>query len=61
MIRQASPVLYKATRDRVYFKGVHILIPETWNHIEANLTSWEIFEVGSYKYITQFYSIYIYI
>ena len=51
MIRQASPVLYKATRDRAYFRRVHILVPESWNHIEANITSWEIFEVSSYKHI----------
>ena len=48
MIQQASPVLYKATKDRAYFQSVHILVPASWNHIEANVSSWQIFEVGPF-------------
>ena len=38
-------MLYKATENRAYFKSVHILIPDSWNHLEASLSTWETFEV----------------
>jgi len=45
MVLEASPVLYKATQDRAYFSSVRILVPESWTHVEANISSWETFEV----------------
>ncbi len=46
MIRQASSVLYSATRKRAYFKDVRILVPETWINIPSNGSTWETFSVG---------------
>lgn len=48
MILQASPVLYVATGDRAYFKGVQILIPQSWKDVNATISSWETFEVRIY-------------
>lgn len=48
MMLEASYALYRATEDRAYFRSVHILIPESWDHIEANLSSWETFKVRNY-------------
>lgn len=45
MISEASPVLYKATYDRAYFRTVRILVPDSWTHVEANASSWETLEV----------------
>ena len=57
MILDASPVLYKATGDRAFFKSVNILIPISWTHIEANLSTWETFDVRIYchRHFNQFY------
>ena len=45
MIREASNVLYRATRNRAYFKDVRILVPDTWKNISANISTWETFSV----------------
>lgn len=45
MIQQASPILHTATYEWAYFRSVHILIPDTWSHIQANLSTWESFQV----------------
>lgn len=47
MIRRASAVLFEATKKRAYFKKVHILIPDTWNQIQANISTWETYSVDT--------------
>ncbi|XP_057365310.1 calcium-activated chloride channel regulator 4-like [Daphnia carinata] len=46
MILEASPVLYKATIDRAYFKRVQILIPQSWKNVNATTSSWETFQTA---------------
>lgn len=46
MINEASPILYTATENRVYFKSVKIIIPSSWTHIPSNPSTWEIVDVG---------------
>ena len=45
MIQKASGVLYRATRQQAYFKDVRILIPESWDNVQANISTWETFSV----------------
>jgi len=56
MIRKASSVLYRATRQKAYIQDVRILIPESWNNIQSNISTWETFNV-SFKslYVSKFY------
>ena len=46
MIRKASSVLYRATRQKAYIRDVRILIPESWNNIQSNISTWETFNVS---------------
>ena len=45
MIAKASGVLYRATQQQAYFKDVRILIPESWDNVQANISTWETFNV----------------
>lgn len=45
MITRASRVLHRATEKRAFFKDVRILIPEFWDRVRANESSWETFNV----------------
>lgn len=45
MIRRASSVLFEATKKRAYFRRVQILIPDTWEDIQAKVSTWETYSV----------------
>ena len=45
MITRASRVLFHATEKRAYFKDVRILIPDSWDNVPANITTWETYNV----------------
>ena len=53
LITDASSALYIATRKRAYIQSVNILIPQSWNTIEANRSTWENFNVN----VSSFHSI----
>ena len=57
VVGRASTVLYRATRERAYFRSVHILIPQTWDRVNANVSTWETFNVSHRTYIKQIDSI----
>ena len=42
---EASTDLYTATRNRSYIESVRILIPQTWENVTANASTWENFQV----------------
>ena len=46
MIRDASRVLYRATRYRAYFENVNILIPSSWTNVRAKPSTWEVYSVS---------------
>ncbi|XP_046645406.1 calcium-activated chloride channel regulator 1-like [Daphnia pulicaria] len=41
LITEASADLYEATRNRSYIESVNILIPQTWENVIANASTWE--------------------
>ena len=45
MITRGSKVLFHATEKRAYFKDVRILIPDSWDNVPANITTWETYNV----------------
>ena len=47
MITDASSALYTATRKRSFIQSVSIVIPQSWQSIEANSSTWESFDVNS--------------
>ena len=53
LITDASSALYIATCKRACFQSVNILIPQSWNRIEANSSTWENFNVN----VSSFHSI----
>ena len=47
MVQEASAVLSFATRNYAFFyKDIRILIPESWDHIQANSSTWETWQVS---------------
>ena len=49
LLTKASAELYRATRQRAYFKEVTILVPQTWNLDEAQAAVDETFEDAEFR------------
>jgi hypothetical protein len=45
LVTDASSALYIATRKRAFIESVNILIPQTWDSVTANASTWENFYV----------------
>ncbi len=54
MIRNASKVLFHATRNRAYFKDVSILVPSSWTNVRASPSTWELYGVSYDNHLQNF-------